>query len=64
MVDCIGSHVDLLGEREIVVDLAPLHRPEVEVKALQVEDEIVRYILETRPIPTVSEYSTAWDDIH
>ena len=49
MIDGVGPHVDLVGECKIVVDLAPLHRPEVEVEALQVEDEIVRYVFETGP---------------
>jgi hypothetical protein len=55
VIDGVGTHIDLVRKCEIVVDFAPLHGPEVEVEALQVEDEIVRYVLETRPVPAVSE---------
>lgn len=54
MVDGVRTHVNFVRERKIVVDLVPLHGSEVEVEALQVEDEIIRDIFETCPVPAVS----------
>jgi hypothetical protein len=43
----IRSHVDFVGKRKVIVDLAPLHRSKVELKTLQMEYKMVRQILET-----------------
>jgi hypothetical protein len=47
MLDRVGSHVDVMRELELVIDLAPQHMHHVEIKPLQVEDQIVRNIFQT-----------------
>jgi hypothetical protein len=47
MLNRVWSHIHLAGEREEVVNLASLERPDVEIEPLEVEDEVIRYVLET-----------------
>jgi hypothetical protein len=45
VIDGVRPHVDHVGKCKVVVDLATLHRPEVEIEPLEVEDQIVRNVL-------------------
>jgi len=38
----VRGHVDLCGELKVIVDFAALERCQIEVKSLQVENEIIR----------------------
>jgi hypothetical protein len=46
----VRRHIDFVGEREVVVDLAALQGSQIEVETLEVEDQIVRNVLETSPV--------------
>jgi hypothetical protein len=38
-----------MGKAEIVIDFTPLHGPEVKIKSLQMENQVVWDILKTSP---------------
>jgi hypothetical protein len=53
MLNSVWSHVDVAWKRELVVDLASEHGYHVEIKALEVENKIVRDILQACPLHSI-----------
>ena len=50
MVDMVSANIDRPGEFEMVIDLSSAKVVQVELEALEVEDKVVRHVLETGPI--------------
>ena len=46
MLNRVWCHINLMREREVVIDLAALQRAQIEVESLEMEDQVVRNIFE------------------
>jgi hypothetical protein len=47
--DVVEANVDLVREREMVIDLGSPHVYQVEVESFEVKDEVIWHILEAGP---------------
>lgn len=54
MLDGIRLHVKFGRERKIVIDLAACESPQVEVKPLEVKDEVIGNVFQTCSVYTIS----------
>ena len=50
MLNLVRSHVDAIREPEFIIDLASHHGHHVEVKSLQVENQVIGDILQAGPV--------------